>query len=96
MGHQLREFPFTEAEGGVPEVSVYDIGMAHGGIGAKNYYLPYQDSGVTKGSSMFPGVAGFAPEGLQAGQPSVIPDFYYLGEFPLDMQPSIVKPKPWE
>lgn len=91
-----RQFPNTEAEGGAPETSAYDVATSSIPTFPHNHIIPFQAGGVTKASTMFSGIAGLAPEGMGSVQPTVVPDYWYFGEAPLDLQPLINKPNPWE
>jgi hypothetical protein len=93
---QRSQFPLTEAEGGAPEFSAYDIATSRIPEFPNNLFLPYVTTGTAKGSTMFPGIAGLVAEGMGSVQPVVVPDYFYFGEAPLSLQGTLDKPYPWE
>lgn len=96
MGHQLRQFPLTEAEGGAPELSAYDFGMSRIRTFPNNQVLPFVPGGAQKGAFINVNRYGPAAEGPGSVQPVPIPDYHYFGGYPLYLQPSPTKPDPWD
>ena len=92
----IQEFFLNEAEGGTPPYSSYDVGLASMRAFPNNQILPFEPTGTTKGSKIFPNVYGVAARGMGSVQPSPITKPFYFGGYPLSNQPTINKPNPWE
>jgi hypothetical protein len=91
----LRQFPITEAEGGVPEYTATDLAYKRASTFPHNQILPYCPGGATKGSMIFKNRFGDSAQGPGSVQPIPIPDYHYFGGYPLGLQPAPDKPQPW-
>lgn len=95
MNSISRQF-ITESEGGAPAISPSGQRLLRFRSFLKTVNRTQgEPSGVHPDDEMFAGIGGQTPHGVRYTTPVIMPSTY-AGLLPLQLQPKINKPYPWE